>query len=186
MWPWTHAVFGYACASLANRAVFGRGPSDAPALVAVFAAVLPDLVDKPLAWTVGVVETGYGPAHSVLVGLPLVAAGAVWLWYSERPDVGLALGVGYLSHLLGDLGFQYVDEGELVLSVVLWPVAPSAPDSTGGVVEHVVFFFARYAADVRTGDAAMYLVATMLLALATVGLWVVDGMPVLRLLVKRR
>lgn len=185
MWPWTHALLGYVCYSLAVRATFRRRPADVPAILAVVAAVLPDLVDKPLAWTFDVVTTGYGPAHSLLVGVPLAAVVGAWAWRVGRREAGLGFLVGYASHLLGDLLFQYADEGELVASVVLWPVSPTAPDSAGSLVEQVVFFLVRYANQIQSGEATPYLVATLALAGGVVVLWVVDGTPGVRLLLDR-
>jgi len=185
MWPWTHALFGYACYSLAVRTGFRRRPTDAPALLAVFAAVLPDLVDKPLAWTFGVVGSGYGPAHSLLVGVPAAAAFGAWLWQRGRHEAGLGFLVGYASHLVGDLLFQLWDEGELVFSVVLWPLGPASPDSSGNLLEHVVFFLFRYAGQIRAGEATTYLLATIALAGGVVVLWLVDGAPGVRWLIRR-
>lgn len=185
MWPWTHALFGYACYSLAVRAGFRRRPTDAPAVLAVFAAVLPDLIDKPLAWTFDVVGSGYGPAHSLLIGVPIAAAAGWWLWRTGYREAGFGLLVGYASHLLGDLLFQLWDEGELVLSVVLWPVASSGAGSGGGFIEHVVFFLFRYAGQIRAGEATTYLLATIVLAGSVFVLWLVDGAPGVRLLIRR-
>ena len=180
MWPWTHALFGYACYSLAVHAGFRRRPTDLPAVVAVFAAVLPDLVDKPLAWTFGVTAGGYGPAHSVLVGAPAAALLGLLLWRTGSEETGFGFVVGYASHLLGDVIFQFFDEGELVLSVLLWPIASAGSDSAGGLVHHFLFFLHRYGGQIRSGEATTYLLATVALAVGVLFLWILDGFPGVR------
>lgn len=186
MWPWTHALFGYVCYSLAVRAGFRHRPTDSPAVLAVFAAVAPDLVDKPLAWTFGVTASGYGPAHSILLGVPVAALAAVWTWHALGRESGAAVVIGYGSHLLGDIIFQFFDEGELVLSVVLWPVVAAGPDSQGGMLSHLVHFTLRYIAQIRAGAATAYFLGSTLLAAATVALWVADGTPGVGLLTRDR
>lgn len=182
MWPWTHAIFGYACYSLAVHAGFRRRPADLPAVVAVFAAVLPDIIDKPLAWTFGVTGSGYGPAHSLLLGAPLATLVGLLLWRSDRHETGFGFLVGYISHLLGDMLFQFFDEGELVFAVLLWPLAQSGPESPGGLLTHFVYFLHLYAGQIRTGEATSYLVATLALTAFVFVLWVADGFPGVRLL----
>lgn len=182
MWPWTHAIFGYACYSLAVHAGFRRRPTDLPAIVAVFAAVLPDIIDKPLAWTLGLTTTGYGPAHSILIGAPVATLLAIVVWRTGRREIGLGFLVGYTSHLVGDVIFQLFDEGELVFEVLLWPVAKTGPGSTGGLLVHFVFFLNRYIGQIRTGEASTYLLATMSLTVFVFVLWVLDGFPGVRLL----
>lgn len=180
MWPWTHALFGYACYSLAVHAGFRRRPTDLPAIVAVFAAVLPDVIDKPLAWTFGITASGYGPAHSLLLGAPMATIVGLLLWRAGRHEAGFGFLIGYASHLLGDLLFQLFDEGELVIAVVLWPVAATGSDSTGGLLHHFLFFAHRYAGQIRSGEATTYLVATIVLAVAVLLLWILDGFPGVR------
>ena len=58
MWPWEHLAFGYLLWSLWLRARGRSLPGDWEALVLVFATQLPDLVDKPLAWQLGVLPGG--------------------------------------------------------------------------------------------------------------------------------
>ena len=49
--PWGHLAIGYLCLSLAIRARW-RVPPQGPAVIAVaIGTQLPDLIDKPLAWT---------------------------------------------------------------------------------------------------------------------------------------
>lgn len=185
MWPWTHALFGYACYSLAVHTGFRRRPTDLPAVIAVFAAVLPDIVDKPLAWTLGITSSGYGPAHSLLIGAPTAAVIGFLLWRTGRHEAGFGFLIGFGSHLVGDLLFQLFDEGELVFAVVLWPVAEAGSGSTRGLVYHSLYFLHHYVWQIRSGQASTYLAATMALTVGVVILWFVDGAPGVRLLTRR-
>jgi hypothetical protein len=72
MWPWEHVVVGYLAYSAVSHAVAGRAPSGRAAIAVAFAALLPDLVDKPLAWGLGVLPSGRSFAHSLVVAVPTV------------------------------------------------------------------------------------------------------------------
>lgn len=98
-------------------------------LLAAFAALLPDLVDKPLAWTFGITPSGRFVAHSAVVALPLAGVGtavAVKLGYERY---GYAFALGYLSHVALDyspvlwLGTEYYYFPNL-----FWPLLPANPD----------------------------------------------------------
>lgn len=181
MWPWTHVAFGYVWYSLATRLSLRRAPSDVPAVLAGTAALLPDLVDKPLAWTFGVTGSGYGPAHSLFVGVPLVLLASGLAWRRWRAEVGLALTAGYLSHLAGDILFQLFDDGRIVTAVVSWPFGPGGSESSGGVLAHVDYYLAHYVHAVLTGEATTYAILTFGIIGSVLALWIVDGMPGLAL-----
>jgi hypothetical protein len=74
MWPPGHVAIAY----LLYRAYVGVRPgvepSGVPVLVLVFGSLLPDLVDKPLAWYLGAIPTGRTLAHSLFVLVPLSVA----------------------------------------------------------------------------------------------------------------
>ena len=67
-------------------------------VVAVFCALLPDLVDKPLTAALNIEEGRY-IAHTLLYVLGVALAFSLW-----KRRYGLAALVGGLSHLLLDLG----------------------------------------------------------------------------------
>ncbi len=178
MWPWTHLAFGYLSHSLATRFSLRRPPTDGPVLVALFASLLPDLVDKPLAWTFEVVATGYGPAHSVLVGAPLIFLISMGLlWHAAWREHGLALVTGYSSHLVGDLLFQFFDDGEFVGAVILWPVAAAESESSAGALERVMYFLVHYVDAVLDGEATGYALLTLAILIGVTVLWLLDGKP---------
>jgi hypothetical protein len=126
MWPWGHLALAYLVYTLYSRRWRGHRPTAAAALVVAVGSQAPDLVDKPLAWTLSVLPTGRSLAHSLLVVVPAVA-----LLYSlarardegEGPLV-VAFGIGVLSHLFGDVFFSLVNLEFRHMGFLLWPAIP--------------------------------------------------------------
>ncbi|ACV46237.1 MULTISPECIES: metal-dependent hydrolase [Halomicrobium] len=144
MWPWGHLAVGYLCYSLLARATDRR--VSLVAVVAVAAGTqFPDLIDKPLAWTVAVLPNGRSLAHSLItaavVGVALVAvARAVDARDESRPlgaDGGTtairptalhlagAFVLGYGTHLLSDGLHAIVDGDFAMLAYLAWPLVPA-------------------------------------------------------------
>lgn len=170
MWPWGHAAVAYLLCSLYIRTRYGRAPAAGIVLPLAVGTQFPDLVDKPLAWTVGVLPSGRAGAHSLLVAVPLLA----FLWWrldgptERRAWAGFA--VGYLTHLATDGVYALLDGEFAELSYLLWPALelPSYEESTG-IVGHFL-----------AADITPYLLTELLLFAAATLLWAVDGAPGLR------
>lgn len=62
-------------------------------------AIVPDLIDKTLAWLLGVTPSGRHAAHS-LAGAGVLTMATAWL---AGPERGASFGASYLCHLVGDL-----------------------------------------------------------------------------------
>ena len=122
MWPLGHAAIAYICYSVFTRTTLERPPAHLPVLAVLLGSQFPDLVDKPLAWYLGVLPTGRTLAHSLLFLIPVTIA--VYLLadrYGHRLS-GIAFGIGALSHTLVDAApalWGGTDPGFL-----LWPVVP--------------------------------------------------------------
>ena len=71
---------------------------DAGVAPAVLGALVPDAIDKTLAWVLHVVPTGRHIGHTLFAAAVFSAVGAA-LFGREK---GLAFGVAYISHLVGD------------------------------------------------------------------------------------
>ena len=124
MWPPGHLAVGYLSYAVLRR--FGDGdPPNATATVALAVGTqLPDVVDKPLSWTFGLLPTGRSLAHSALTTMVVTAVVARYANANDRPAVGAAFAVGYWSHLLGDL-YAAVVAGESQTNwFFLWPIVP--------------------------------------------------------------
>lgn len=176
MWPWEHLAVGYVVYSLLRRLWTGRPPADGAALAVAVGTQLPDLVDKPLAWGLGVLPSGLSAGHSVFVAVPT----AVLAWglsrRAGRPDVGVALGVGHLSHLAGDVLYPVLLGGQFGLGAILWPLVPRPPDQ-GELLGRVAELFADFLAFLATPRGQVYLAGEVALLSAALALWLYDGAP---------
>jgi hypothetical protein len=181
MWPWEHVVVGYLVYSLICHLWRRRAPREGEALVVGFASLLPDLVDKPLAWSVEFVATGYGPAHSVFFALPLLVAVATALAAAGRLWLGVAFDVGYLLHLPGDVLHNAAGGGTIDPEIVLWPVRTyQGAGASHGFVRESILRFDYFRTEVLAGDLSLYTRIQLVLMGVAVLLWIYDGTPVLR------
>lgn len=177
MWPWEHAAVGYIAYSLLARA-FGRNPpGDAAAIAVIVGTQVPDLVDKPLAWWLGVLPAGRSLAHSLLFAVPVVLTGLVLTGWAGRKDVGVAFGVGYLLHLPGDVVYPILLGSEPAVGFLLYPLVPAESYATTGVVARVGNLAADFLTFLETPRGRQYLYAELALLLSTVALWAGDGWP---------
>jgi len=140
MWPWGHAAAAYLAYAAVTRWRDGRGPTPAAALAVVVAAQVPDLVDKPLAWTLSVSPYGRSLGHS----LPVVVPAAALLWWAvgdEHPQVAAAVAVGVLTHPLVD-ALGTVLRGDVAsLAFLLWPALPApAPTIEQSFLAHLLAY----------------------------------------------
>lgn len=170
MLPWGHLAVGYLMyAALVRRSV-GDRPDGSAVLVLAVGTQVADLVDKPLAWHLGFLEAGRSLGHSLLVAvvvLPVVLAVAVRY---DRGELGVALAVGHLSHLLAD-AYLPVLAGEYAhLAFLVWPLADLPATATrtppGGIVG---FFLAIEATPPVLFELGLFLAAATL--------WLRQGTP---------
>ena len=129
MWPLGHVAVAYLCYAGLRRARDGM-PAREFALVALLVgSQLPDLVDKPLSWYLGVLPTGRSLAHSLVVIGPLVALAYLVARRYGRAEYGIAAGVGAGSHLLADV-FPVL-WGAADPAILVWPLLPLEPYPDG-------------------------------------------------------
>lgn len=166
----------YLVYSLYSRVRRGHRPTAATALVVAAASQVPDLVDKPFAWTLSVLPTGRSLAHSLLVVGPLVTLLYTVARARERGDrpasegetpLAVAFGVGSLVHLFGDALYPLLDGNVRHVGFLLWPAVPP--------VEYEVeqSFLAHFALIDLSPEFYFEL---LLVALAVV-VWRADGYP---------
>ena len=178
MWPWGHLAFAYVCYSLLARAVHRRPPTTREAIAVAVGSQLPDLIDKPLAWTFGVTETGYSIGHSILVApFVCVAVYAVAARLRSRALAG-AFSLAFLSHPAADVLNRVLGGEPVDLRMLLWPIASPPPDPHSGLVDQFALYFVRYVYLVLSGELTLQIVFQALLGLLVVALWLSDGAPV--------
>ena len=166
MWPWGHAAVGYLVYSAYRRYRDGTSPTG-PAVVAVlFGTQVPDLVDKPLAWSLGVLPTGRSLAHSWLVAA-VVLGGAWVVLHGDRRSLLVPLAVGWFSHGVADGVHAIANWEPAYLGFLLWPVTATPPSETDpSFVAHLLAF--RWDGSVMV-QTALFLVAVLF--------WYTDGRP---------
>ena len=122
MWPLGHAAIAYLLYTLWTRRYHGRPPAAIAVFVVLVASSFPDLVDKPLAWYLGVLPTGRTLAHSLLFLVPLVLLVLAVSRRYRRQEYGIAFAIGALSHTLVDAAPALWGGGDA--SHLLWPLTP--------------------------------------------------------------
>jgi len=177
MWPWEHAALGYLGYSLGYR-LLGRDPPGNSDTVALgLATQLPDLVDKSLAWGLGLFPTGFAIAHSVFVALPVGVAALALGRRRERVRESAGFIIGYWSHLVADVVNPLRTGGQPLFVRVLWPlVEMTAYDADYGLGRGLVYI-QEFIAAVRAMNPLDVLVLYALLPGMTLALWIVEGTP---------
>lgn len=127
MWPWGHLAFAYVLYSGVVHLRYRRGPAWPGIVLVALGSQTPDLIDKPLAWTLNVLPSGRSLGHSFLVGTVVVFV-AVALLRRYRLK-GWPFALGYYSHLLGDSIRPLLDGRIHDLAFLLWPFFE--PETTG-------------------------------------------------------
>jgi len=172
MWPWGHAAVGYLLLSLWWRSRYEIPPIGKAVLAAGFGTQLPDLIDKPLAWTWTILPNGRSLGHSALTAA--VVCTVLWLAYRDsdhRRTVG-AFAIGFWSHLAAD-GLGSVLDWQLAeLAYLGYPLLAPVDYDTGK----------SFIAHFRNLEVTpLFGLELVLVALALIA-WRRDGYPGLRLL----
>jgi len=168
MWPWGHLASGYLVYSLLVR-LSGGVPRDYTTLALVFGTQFPDLVDKPLAWTFGVIPNGRSLTHSVFTAVFLILAARFLLGRYGYGSLSTAFGVGYLVHLAGDALGPLLSGEYYYLGFLGWPAVPA-----------IDYGEKSFAAQLAALELTAFTAVEVGLGLLVVGLWVADGRPGLR------
>ena len=177
MWPWEHLAFGYLLLSVPHRALTRRPPGDRAVLALVVGTQFPDLVDKPLAWSLGVLPSGTSLAHSAFVAVPVVVLVLVVARRTGWADAGVGFAVGYLSHLVGDVLYPVMIGRAPGYGAVLWPLVGTAPSESVGLWTRFVDLFGNLLVYLATPAGVFYLVLEAALLGGALAVWLYDGAP---------
>jgi len=177
MWPWEHAAVGYLLYSLWCRVVYREPPSDLPVAALIIGSQLPDMIDKPLSWGLGVFQTGYALGHSALITIPVGLAVGIRSIRTAHHRTVTALLVGYWSHLAGDVVNPLRSGGTIALDTVLWPVVVGPPyEQDLGLARGLVYITDLFDS-LQTADSLPLLGGYLLVPALAVAVWIADGMP---------
>ena len=170
MWPWGHLAVGYLAFTLAVRIRTERRPRGGETLVLAIWTQFPDLVDKPLALTFGVLPSGRSLAHSLFVALPVLALVARYAHRRGYGTLGVAAATGYLTHLVAD-AFRPAVTGEFAqLAFLVWPAAALPPPShRHGILELLLLV-----------EPTPYVLFQFALVGVAAVAWAADGLPGIR------
>lgn len=168
MWPWGHLGVAYLCYAIYARRRFDRPPGAAPVLALALGSQFPDLIDKPLAWSLDVLPAGRTLGHSLLfAALVLPAVYALALRF-DRVDVATAFAIGHLSHLVADLP-PSVLRGDLSgTEYLFWPLVEVPPDEPVDGILDAIFTY---------HTLGIYEWFQLALFVAAVAVWYRDGVP---------
>ena len=169
MWPWGHLAAGYL---LYRLLTWGRAPAAIPALAVALGTQLPDLLDKPFAWTIPLLPNGRSLGHSLLL-VPTVLVLALILTDGRERRALAALTLGYVTHLATDALYPALGGEWYYVGFLGWPLVPPIEyeGAPGGIIEH----FLHFELTAQSGFE-------LLLFAAGATLWLLDGQPGLRLL----
>lgn len=165
MLPLGHAAVGYLCYTMSTRLRDDTPPRGRPVLLALLGTQFPDLVDKPLAWGLGVLPAGRTLAHSLVVLVPLCLLVYGLARHSVYRELTVAFAVGVLSHAVIDAVPALWSSASV--SFLLWPVVSIQPPEGSLAVSAVL----------RSALTSPWFLLELLLAVLAALVWHRDGVP---------
>jgi hypothetical protein len=182
VFPWGHIAVGYLCYSLLSH-LRGRTPTGVSTVALVVGTQFPDLVDKPLSWSLDLLPAGVF-AHTVFVAVPVAVLVLVAARRFGRTELGVAFAVGYLSHLPTDVLPSVVFSDDPSYWFLFWPVLARpaetdvsnpvvGPGAGAGLVENATYYFHDYLTEIVSLQGIVYLVVFA----GIFALWLSDGHP---------
>jgi len=167
MWPWGHAAVGYLLYAASVRRRSGARPAGGAVIWLALGTQFPDLIDKPLAWTAGVLPTGRTLAHALPIVVPLLAATYLFARRRARAEWAFAFALGYLVHVLTDALPSLAWGDPAYARFLLWPLLSVPPyDESKSFLAHL------------TGiEPTGYLAAQFALTAVAAAVWWRDGLP---------
>ncbi|AUG46996.1 metal-dependent hydrolase [Haloarcula taiwanensis] len=182
MWPWGHLAVAYLVYAVYTRFDPTRRQTAATLTALAVGSQFPDLIDKPLAWTFGVLPSGRSLAHSLLsllfIAVVLHRLAALY----RRTDLSTAFTLGAFAHTLTDMSPTAVGGvlgGDLTqlqwLRFLVWPLQPPPPYANDAS-------FVEQFASLSLEPYVLFQFGLFGLAVAV---WLVHGAPGLRSVTRR-
>lgn len=104
---------------------YRRPPSKSMLFVVFIGSQFPDIVDKPLAFSAGILPSGRVFMHSLPFVIPFSIIVLAYGIFTDRPHFGIGFVWAHLLHLVGDFRFSLFD-GQIPPDLI-WPLAPASP-----------------------------------------------------------
>lgn len=175
MYPWGHLAVAYLLYSLYTRGRFRRPPRPELAVAVVFGSQLADLIDKPLAWWIGILPSGRSLAHSLIFAAGLIVVVVAFGIALDRVETATAFGIAHLTHLVADLPPRFFLGYPHGTEFLFWPfLSPRTFDYSMRIFEspRVVEWLVT-----PLTDSTTYLVFQGVLFGLAFFLWYTDGSP---------
>ncbi|MDB2263700.1 metal-dependent hydrolase [Halorubrum ezzemoulense] len=166
MLPWGHAAFGYLIYSVYARWQIGHPPIGLAVFALGLGTQFPDLIDKPLTWTIPLLPYGRSLSHSLVTFSVVVLVLRRLTQYPDQRTLVSAFAIGYVSHLVGDSIYPVLTQEYTGLGYWLWPLT-SVPE--GESRSFIEFFL--------TLEATPMVVFGGVLTVVSLVVWVYDGLP---------
>ena len=125
-----HIGVGYLTYAVFRRLVRWSPPGTAVLFAVIVGSMFPDMVDKPLAWGLGVLPAGRSLGHSLLTATVVIAVLLPVAVRYGRTKEGAAFSVGWLSHIAADAYTEILVHG--TTSFLFWPL-PARDIWAGGL-----------------------------------------------------
>ena len=84
----------------------------------------PDLIDKSLAYQLGLIPSGRVFMHSLPTALPFLLGVGYYAWKTDRRRLGGAFTFAHLSHLFADFYTAFLGPTRYIPPELLWPLGP--------------------------------------------------------------
>ena len=178
MWPWGHLGVAYLLYSLYTRGRFGRSPRPEPALAVVVGSQFADLIDKPLAWGLGILPGGRTLAHSLAFAVVLIVVVYAVALVADRIETATAFVLAHLSHLLADLSPRLLLGYPFGSEFLFWPFLSGPAFGYSERVFEPPVSVERLVTPLT--DPFVFALFELSLFGLAIGLWYVDGCPGLR------
>lgn len=130
MWPLGHLAIAYLLYSGSTRWRFADTPEGTAMVVLFIGALFPDIVDKPLAWYLGMLPSGRSLAHSLVVLIPLCLGLYVVFKHRGQAELAVAFAIGAISHALVD-ALPAIWREDATANFLLYPLVPIEAYETG-------------------------------------------------------
>lgn len=175
MWPWEHVVIAYVLSSGCWNLVYGKRLPRSAGYATLFGALLPDIVDKPLSWSLAILPTGTSLAHSLITCVGLLLITWPFVVRIGRVAEWMAFAVGYIAHLAGDVLYGFIVGRPVDPGFLLWPIVAVEATDSPGLITTAAQFFEFYVAFLSSPRGMVYFIVEVLLIACAISLWVRDG-----------
>jgi hypothetical protein len=137
MRPLEHFLFAALPLAAYAAVRYRRLPRGHTLLLVLVATQLPDLIDKPLAWSFDVLPSGRMFAHSLVIALPVLSIGCVLAARRGWGRPAALFSLAYLSHLIGDFyPILWQGSGYYFFPNLFWPLLAVNPDRSPSFAAH--------------------------------------------------